>query len=201
MSATEQSGQSFDQLLAEEQAKIPKLKILFGPWWRHYAVPYEFRWTLYAERKDCPYCGERFGGLESDTEPTALWEASAHLDHMDPVSRGGEDSIRNAVYVCAQCNMTKRNRLFIDWMAMLEPVHRDRARLIYVDKHDHPPEAFVPGTRQARLTLPRTELKFDEAVLSKLFPKPIVNGPPTRMTAEPSGSESHRRAAIPGSRR
>lgn len=180
MSSIDHPGQLLDDLLAAELAKVRKLEILFGRWWRYYAVPYEFRWTLYAERRECPYCGERLNDLTGDDEPSASQEVSAHLDHMDPVSRGGEDSIRNALYVCAKCNVAKRNRLFIDWLEMLDPAYRDRARSIYLEKHGHPPEAFVPGARQSRLTLPRIELKFDEAVLRTLFPKPTVSGPPAR---------------------
>ena len=34
------------EMLASEASKARKLEILFGPWWRHYAVPYEFPATL-----------------------------------------------------------------------------------------------------------------------------------------------------------
>jgi hypothetical protein len=105
---------------------------------------------------------------------------SAQLDHMDPLSRGGEDSVRNAVYACRECNLTKGRRLFVDWLETLDPAQRARARQIYEDKHRHAPEEFRPGAKQPRLTLPRHELSFDESVLRKLFPKPIVSGPPAR---------------------
>lgn len=167
--------------LAEEQAKARKLEIMFGHWWRHYAVPYEFRWTLYTEHPVCPYCGRlsgQIGACDSPMESSS--EQSAHLDHMDPLSRGGEDSIRNAVYVCAQCNLVKCNRLFVDWLETLPPERQEKARAVYHAKHGHPPEAFRPAEKQARLTLPRIELQFDEAVLRKLFPRPIVTGPPNR---------------------
>lgn len=171
---------SIEDVLAEEQAKFRKLEIIFGSWWRHYAVPYEFRWTLYRERICCPYCGEQLGTISTNEESSVSLEACAHLDHMDPLSRGGEDSIRNVVYACAKCNLSKRNRLFVDWLEMIEPSRREQVRLIYQEKHEHPPEFFVPGRRQTRLTRPRVELKFGEAVLRKLFPRPIVTGPPAR---------------------
>ena len=170
--------------LAEEQAKVRKLEIIFGKWWRHYAVPYEFRCNLYTENPACPYCGGLLGpSSKSDAPGDNEFEQSAHLDHMDPLSKGGEDSIRNAVYVCSKCNLAKRDRLFIDWLEVLPSELREKARALYVAKHGHPPEAFQPAAKQARLTLPRIELQFDEAVLRKLFPKPIVTGPPDRRGA------------------
>ena len=166
--------------LDDEATKTRKLEILFGPWWHHYAVPYEFPATLYVAQSTCPYCGGRLGPLPI-LEPEAAEEGqSAHLDHMDPLSLGGEDSVRNALYVCRACNLAKGKRPFVDWLAMLTPTYREIARRIYQEKHGHAPEAFVPGGKQARLTLPRLELSFDETVLRRLFPKPIVSGPPVR---------------------
>lgn len=168
---------SLEQLLAVEQAKARKLQIIFGTWWRHYAVPYEFPVTLYLEQPDCPYCSGPLGGLSTIPEIMSGLQA-AHLDHMDPLSRGGEDSIRNAIYVCGGCNLAKGRRLFTDWLSKLPPHVRDTVRSLYEEKHGHAVEAFMPGRRQARLTLPRPELAFDERVLLQLFPKPIVSRPP-----------------------
>ena len=167
-----------DVLLAQEQVKIRKLQILFGLWWQHYAVPYEFRWTLYLEHTACPYCGEPLGPISTEFSDAEDAGQTAHLDHMDPVSRGGEDSLRNAVYVCAECNRAKRNRLFVDWIKTLAPAHQLRTHELYVSKHGHSPEDFKPGCKQARLTLPRLELGLPESVLRRLFPRPIVSGPP-----------------------
>jgi len=171
---------SFAQMLADEAAKVRKLEILFGPWWRHYAIPYEFPATLYAAHSVCPYCGGPLGPLPVLAPDGAADGQSAHLDHMDPLSRGGEDSIRNALYVCRDCNLAKGRRLFPDWLEKLAPALQERARFIYEEKHGHGPDAFIPGQKQPRLTLPRLELSFDDAVLRRLFPKPIVSGPPAR---------------------
>lgn len=168
-----------DRLLAVEQGKARKLQILFGGWWRHYAVPYEFPATLYVERPDCPYCGGPLGGLAAIT-CVAPDVPSAHLDHMDPLSRGGEDSIRNALYVCGDCNLAKGRRRFADWLSKLEADRQSRVRALYEEKHGHAVETFEPGPAQARLMLPRLELALDEAVLARLFPKPIVTRPPRR---------------------
>jgi hypothetical protein len=60
---------------------------------------------------------------------------------------------------------------------------REAVRQIYIAKHGHPPEEFVPGPRQPRLLLTRPELALDEQVLRRLFPKPLVDGPPQRPTS------------------
>ena len=168
------------EMLASEAGKARKLEILFGPWWRHYAVPYEFPATLYSAQSSCPYCAGPLGPLPILEQDDAADGQSAHLDHMDPLSRGGEDSIRNAIYVCRNCNLAKGRRLFSDWLERLAPDRRDLVRLLYTEKHGHEPEAFVPGRKQARLSLPRLELSLHEAVLRKMFAKPIVSGPPGR---------------------
>lgn len=166
--------------LAEEGEKIRKLQILFGPWWRHYTPPYELRWTLFAERCACPYCGKPLELPTNETEDAAAL-LGPHIDHMDPLAHGGEESVRNAVYSCAACNMAKGKRLFVDWLSSLAPATAAAAREIYVAKHGHPPEAFVPGARMPRMLLGRIELGFDEGVLRRLYPKPLVQGPPARM--------------------
>ena len=164
---------------ANEAAKMRKLEIIFGPWWRHYAVPYEFPATLYLERNACPYCGRLLGPLSISVanNPNVMVE-TAQLDHMDPISGGGEDSIRNTVYVCRSCNSSKGSRLFVNWLKKLPVELATGTYQLYLEKHGHPPEAFVPRRRQARLTLPRLELSLEEGVLRHLFPKPIVSGPP-----------------------
>jgi HNH endonuclease len=53
----------------------------------------------------CPYCAGR------------LSLNDAHLDHIYPVSKGGQSRPKNLVLVCSSCNMKKRNsmlRLFIE---------------------------------------------------------------------------------------
>ncbi len=166
------------ELLAQEQATVRKLQILYGPWWQHYTPPYVLRWTLFSERERCPYCDGPLGMAPGSAEGEV---DRAHLDHMDPLSRGGDESVRNAVYACRPCNMAKGNRLFVDWLARLSEERRASVRAIYVDKHSHDPEQFVAGPRQLRLLLTRPELDFDEHVLRTLFPKPLVSGPPKRV--------------------
>jgi len=44
--------------------------------------------------KECPYCGEEIG---------TIW----HADHIYPVSRGGQSTLKNMVIVCPSCNAKK----------------------------------------------------------------------------------------------
>jgi 5-methylcytosine-specific restriction endonuclease McrA len=162
--------------LQAEAAKIPKLKIIYGQWWEHWAWPEEFRATLYDERAACPYCGQL---LPPAYIRKGRAGARAHLDHMDPLALGGEDSIRNAVYVCERCNGQKSDMLFVDWLATLAPDAEARARAIYAEKHGHPPEAFSPGDAEPRATGISFELCLSEAELREMYPEPAVDGPPS----------------------
>jgi hypothetical protein len=47
--------------------------------------------------KDCPYCNN------------SLDKNNAHLEHIYPVSKGGKSSSKNLVWVCASCNLKKKN--------------------------------------------------------------------------------------------
>jgi 5-methylcytosine-specific restriction endonuclease McrA len=38
-----------------------------------------------------------------------------HMDHVIPLSRGGEDVILNVVPACAPCNLSKGNKLPLEW--------------------------------------------------------------------------------------
>lgn len=173
------SPEELQAKLDAEQEKIRKFRILFGPWWPHYALPHELKWTLYAEHDSCPYC---FAPLQIAVgqEIQDFEDTVRHIDHMDPLSRGGEESFRNAICACSRCNMAKGRRLFADWLAQIPEPNRIHARAAYIQKLGRAPEEFQPGPRQARLSLMRVELRFDEKVLRTLFPKPVVQGPPKR---------------------
>ena len=45
---------------------------------------------------NCPYC-------EATLDP-----GNAHLDHIYPVSKGGQSTNRNLVFVCSACNLKKK---------------------------------------------------------------------------------------------
>ncbi len=173
------SQQELQVRLAAEEVTIRKLKILYGRWWQHYALPLELKWTLYAEFEFCPYCST---ALQMAVDPSAFGaeDAVRHIDHMDPLSRGGEESYRNAVCACAKCNLSKNRRLFSEWLATLSPANQLISRAVYIRKLGRAPEEFQPGQKQPRLVKERLELGFDEQVLRALYPKPVVRQAPRR---------------------
>jgi 5-methylcytosine-specific restriction endonuclease McrA len=40
---------------------------------------------------------------------------SAHIDHVIPISKGGQHSIGNLVAACAFCNISKNDRFIMEW--------------------------------------------------------------------------------------
>lgn len=61
-------------------------------------------------RQTCYYCGCGF-----TTEP---WLGSQYrvTDHVEPLSRGGEDTPENVITCCAGCNTSKRNSFLLEWV-------------------------------------------------------------------------------------
>jgi hypothetical protein len=168
-------------IIATERAKVPKLQIVFGNWWPYYAPPGEFTYTLYRARDFCPYCGGSLGPLYvPKAESSEPFKGRAHLDHMDPLAHGGEDSIRNTLYVCDDCNMAKRFRPFVEWLDFLKPDYQALAHQLYTEKHGSTPESFIRSIKLTRSAGRLAELLLDESVLRHLYPRPIVTGPPRR---------------------
>lgn len=167
------------------ESKVRKYKIIYGDYWLHYATPHHFSSELYKERDFCPYCGiplpPEYLSQEKQKHP---FRDRAHIDHMDPLSKGGEDSIRNAVYVCDRCNYAKGDSLFLDWLKRLEPRYRKLAVEIYYQKHGHKPEDFKPGNAVPRTEGVYYELGFEEDELKKMYPTPKVDGPPKELVIE-----------------
>lgn len=162
--------------LDEEATKSRKLKIVYGEFWKHYACPEEFYTTLENERDFCPYCGTIF----REVVPHKFNESRIHLDHMDPLDRGGEHSIRNVVFCCGPCNIRKGKQTFLKWLTTLQTDNRVLSGNIYLEKHGHPPEEFIEGCNFGRGT---RDLEFatdqTEEELRRKFPNPIVNAPPS----------------------
>ena len=77
---------------------------------------------------------------------------------MDPISLGGydpftydleiddftEDTTRNTVYCCADCNLKKSDIPFVDWLERIPETLRDFARKTYRERNGIEPEEFVP---------------------------------------------------------
>jgi hypothetical protein len=162
--------------IQERKELIEKLQIVYGQYWRHYAAPENFFASLQEERDFCPYCGTRF----KDSKPCKFNENSMHLDHMDPLHKGGEHSIRNTVYCCGQCNINKGRRSFIKWLEKLKPEYQKLAREIYTEKHGHLPEDFIEGCNWGRGSRD-TELILFRSLgdVKSSYPAPITNVPPS----------------------
>jgi len=97
---------------------------------------------------------------------------------MDPLALGGEDSIRNVVYVCDTCNFNKSDMPFLQWIDKLDDEHRDLSTAIYIEKHGHSPEEFKKGAPTLRTEGVFADLLLDEEELKMFYPVPIVTGPP-----------------------
>ncbi len=114
--------------LKEEELYVRKLKIVYGDHWQHYAGPEDFYTSLKDERDFCPYCGTTY----SDVIPEKFNQNPVHLDHMDPLQRGGEHSIRNTVLCCGPCNIRKGKRPFSKWVSTLQPEFQTLSLEIYL---------------------------------------------------------------------
>jgi hypothetical protein len=161
--------------LAEEASHIPKLQIVYGKWWMHYAIPEDFRHTLIEERDYCPYCHTKF----SEVIPNSFNPAHIHLDHMDPLTLGGEHSIRNTVNCCGPCNIKKGNLRFTNWLRKLNPEKQESARQIYIEKHGHLPEEFEEGGPVSKGMWLEMAIYSTEEKLKRIYPEPSVSGPPS----------------------
>jgi len=62
----------------------------------------------------CAYCGEDY----------------KHMDHLIPLSKGGDDSEENMVPACARCNFSKHTRLWHVWYREQPFYDIERERLI-----------------------------------------------------------------------
>ncbi len=70
-------------------------------------------WKRRLAKGRCHYCGHTFA-------PKALT-----MDHIVPVSRGGQTTKGNVVPCCKQCNTQKKQLLPIEWEQYLERVRAD----------------------------------------------------------------------------
>jgi 5-methylcytosine-specific restriction endonuclease McrA len=63
---------------------------------------------------DCHLCGGAID-LAAPRSPGAVgWEKSLHIDHVIPLSRGGDDTLDNVRPAHGQCNVKKHNRIIED---------------------------------------------------------------------------------------
>lgn len=152
----------------EIQTQIEKLKTWYGKDWQHNALPGDFTYILSKERDFCPYCGKELWSYKDKNGEFV--EIVSHLEHMDPLDLGGEDSIRNTLYSCKSCNLKKGSKPFTEWVKQLEPKYRDISTQIYVEKHGHLPEEFQIGTPTARSDMLMFTGVLDDEDLLDYFP-------------------------------
>lgn len=63
---------------------------------------------------DCHLCGGAID-LAAPRSPGAVgWEKSLHIDHVIPLSKGGDDTLDNVRPAHGQCNVKKHNRIVED---------------------------------------------------------------------------------------
>jgi 5-methylcytosine-specific restriction endonuclease McrA len=65
-------------------------------------------WHNLTQNSICYYC------------ETPLTFATATMDHIVPISRGGRSTKGNLVACCAECNELKRSLTPVEWVAYLE---------------------------------------------------------------------------------
>lgn|GEM_PF-4468431 len=175
-SCGQRRADEYREHLARREANIRRnLWAAYQGWWKHYTTPVGWATLLRSERDHCPYCG----GLFSD-DLTPRCESAAVIDHMDPLSRGGEDSLRNAVYCCYLCNGRKKNKLFTNWLEELPEPYCTKSREIYIFKHEHSPEAFQEGYYELRGASTPLFLEYNEKVFKRELKGmlPLQNEPP-----------------------
>ena len=63
---------------------------------------------LYAEVTACPYCD------------VPLDRSNRHLDHKEPLSRGGRHTLGNVIPCCKTCNVRKGAKPYAVWLASLQ---------------------------------------------------------------------------------
>lgn len=120
----------------------------------------EYAIEILEGRDFCLYCGKKIEKLYDwlpDGTPLKIY---VNLDHMDPLSLGGEDEDKNTVYCCVNCNLRKSGKTFIDWLRSLKFPYREIAREVYIRKQGRRPELFEPQESTIVITLKIPEIKF-----------------------------------------
>jgi 5-methylcytosine-specific restriction endonuclease McrA len=85
--------------------------------------------TLKRRTTRCAYCD------------AVMFSSDKVTDHMIPLCRGGEHSLRNLVICCRHCNARKASLTYEEWVDRIEPEHRSRVVALYELRYGIPLEA------------------------------------------------------------
>jgi len=129
------SGRALELQLNEELTIAKTIYKKYKEQWDKICHPSWLYTFLYNEFDECIYCGGKF--------IQTVNKDKKYLDHMDAISLGGEDSIRNAVFVCNRCNSMKRNLMFHDWLKIIPRERKRIAHAFYQRRHGYKPNDFI----------------------------------------------------------
>jgi 5-methylcytosine-specific restriction endonuclease McrA len=77
----------------------------------------------------------------------AMFASDKVTDHMIPLCRGGEHSVRNLVICCRICNGRKASLTYEEWVDRIEPEHRARVIALYELRYGMPLKAIAKRKR------------------------------------------------------
>ena len=140
------------EILDREAKYLEWCKKEYGEEYLAYVIPSNMNYILFFERDFCPYCGNQLRPKGDRAIFSEDIKTHSNLEHMDPLCSGGEDTLRNTIYICAFCNQRKGEKPFLEWLKTLKPEYQDFARKIYIEKHGHKPEDFVAGPPTDRVS-------------------------------------------------
>jgi 5-methylcytosine-specific restriction endonuclease McrA len=87
--------------------------------------------ALKRKSRRCAYCD------------AVMFPSDKVTDHMIPLCRGGEHSLRNLVICCRVCNARKASLAYEEWVDRIEPEHRARVVGLYELRYGMPLEAIA----------------------------------------------------------
>ena len=81
----------------------------FGHYWYH--IPWWKRVILVRDNFTCQLCGARPTIQRNGHQFPDLGSGLLHIDHIYPVSKGGETVPSNLRALCARCNLVKGDKI------------------------------------------------------------------------------------------
>ncbi len=162
---------AIDKHYNELNESILILKILFETYnydWDKVCLPCWLESQIIYESDYCIYCGNEFSYDN-------YGRLKANIDHMNPAALGGEDSVRNVIYVCSKCNVKKGSLNFTDWLNKLDPDNKRKAKEKYLMKHGYEPENYIPGESTSYVLHQGTSMFFDKSILREIINSDNLN--------------------------